>query len=205
MPMKEKYNGGHSMRANLVLITIFFTGIWVFFASTIEEKRYTINIDRKESGLSIKTRDISPTVGVRPDLDFGTFPLYFITNKGQVDKKALFYANASGYTLWITKEGLIFDSIRRQSKKVTPHHSTKPSTFHRNVSRLIFHNANTNPEIVPVKETIHRVNYFIGKDKSKWHCDVLTSQAVLYKKLYKNWKKRRSKKESKTKIKGCQR
>jgi hypothetical protein len=30
------------------------------------------------------------------------------------------------------------------------------------------------------------VNYFIGNDKSKWHCDVPTSQAVLYKSLYKD-------------------
>jgi|GEM_PF-552795 len=175
------------MRANLVLVTIFFTGICLSFASTIEQKRQTINI--KGSGLGIKTQDISPFVGVIPDMNFGTFPLYFITNKGQVNKKAMFYAKASRYTLWLTKEGLVFDSIRGQGEKATlPHspHPTQSSTIHRNVSRLFFLNANTNPEIVPVKKTTHRINYFIGNDKSKWHCDVLTSQAVLYKKLYKN-------------------
>ncbi|MCP4217333.1 MAG: hypothetical protein GY765_22000 [bacterium] len=30
------------------------------------------------------------------------------------------------------------------------------------------------------------MNYFIGKNKSKWFCDVPTSQAVLYKSLYRN-------------------
>jgi hypothetical protein len=40
--------------------------------------------------------------------------------------------------------------------------------------------------MVPVEETKLRVNYFKGNDQSKWHCDVPTSQAVLYKNLYKN-------------------
>ena len=50
----------------------------------------------------------------------------------------------------------------------------------------MFIGANKNPEIVPINKTQLRVNYFIGNDKSKWHCDVPTSQAVLYKNLYKN-------------------
>jgi len=40
--------------------------------------------------------------------------------------------------------------------------------------------------MVAVEETKLRVNYFKGKDKSQWHCDIPTSQAVLYKSLYKN-------------------
>jgi hypothetical protein len=40
--------------------------------------------------------------------------------------------------------------------------------------------------MVPVEEKKLRVNYFKGNDRSKWHCDVPTSGAVLYKNLYKN-------------------
>jgi hypothetical protein len=40
--------------------------------------------------------------------------------------------------------------------------------------------------MVPVDGAKLRINYFIGNDKSKWHCDVPTSMAVLYKNLYKN-------------------
>ena len=50
----------------------------------------------------------------------------------------------------------------------------------------MFIGANKNPEMVPVDETKLRVNYFKGNDPAKWHCDVPTSQAVLYKGLYKN-------------------
>ena len=135
---------------------------------------------------------------MRPDLNFGKFPLYFISNKGQVDKKARFYAKASRYTLWLTKEGLVFDSVKpsqveaevkgEEKSPYSPHspHSPHSTKLERDVSRLFFLNANKNPEMVSVDETKLRVNYFIGNDKSKWHCDVPTSQAVLYKNLYKN-------------------
>jgi hypothetical protein len=64
----------------------------------------------------------------------------------------MFYAKASRYTLWLTKEGLVFDSTRKKE----------------------------NPEIVPVKESKLKVNYFIGNDKAGWHCAVSTAMAVLY-------------------------
>jgi hypothetical protein len=47
------------------------------------------------------------------DMDFGKFPLYFISNKGQVHEKARFYAKTSRYTLWLTKKGLVFDSVKK--------------------------------------------------------------------------------------------
>ncbi|MCP5102091.1 MAG: hypothetical protein GY950_01865, partial [bacterium] len=113
---------------------------------------------------------------VKPDLNFGKFPLYFITNKGQVNKKARFYAKASRYTLWLTKEGLVFDSVMKEGRGDTA----------RDVSGLMFIGANKNPEIIPFETAKLKVNYFKGNNKSKWFCDVPTSRAVLYKNLYKN-------------------
>ena len=127
----------------------------------------------------MKLRDSQARQGtVQVDPDFGKFPLYFITNKGQVDKKARFYAKASRYTLWLTKEGLVFDSVKKTPPVLSGHS--------REVSRLFFLNANTDPVMLPMEEEKARVNYFKGNDRSKWHCDVPTSRAVLYKNLYKN-------------------
>ena len=52
-----------------------------------------------------------------PDVNFGNIPLYFIHNKGQVNKKALFYVKTPGYTLWVTVKSsgstrLILKSLR---------------------------------------------------------------------------------------------
>ena len=42
--------------------------------------------------------------------DYGNIPLYFIENQGQVAEQARFYAKTPGYTLWVTSNGLVFDS-----------------------------------------------------------------------------------------------
>ncbi|MHC5062148.1 MAG: SBBP repeat-containing protein, partial [Planctomycetota bacterium] len=131
----------------------------------------------------------------------------------------MFYAKTSRYTLWLIKEGLVFDSTRRsenpkseirnpkQTRDSNPQDSKQkqdrlsthkltnlpthqlansPTRFSRDVSRLLFVGANKNPEIVPFEEAKLRVNYFKGNDKSKWHHNVPTSRAVLYRNLYKN-------------------
>ncbi len=139
----------------------------------------------------------NPNLEMNPE--FGSIPLYFIPNEGQVNEKALFYAKTSRYTLWMTREGLVFDSSRKlesnfkgnkgkeelDSSKMS-RKDVQPEAFERDVSRLIFQNANKNPEIVPLELTEYRVNYFIGKNKSKWKTDISTSKRVLYKDLYKN-------------------
>lgn len=109
---------------------------------------------------------------VKPDLDFGAFPLYFTLNKGQVNQKARFYARASRYTLWLTNEGLVFDSASGNTR--------------RDVSRFIFLDALKDAAMVPLDESKLQVNYLKGKNKSNWYCNVSTSLAVLYKGLYKN-------------------
>ena len=150
--------------------------------------------------------------GVKPDIEFGKIPLYFVSNQGQVNKQAKFYAKAARCTLWMTKEGLVFDSFKKVEAEVeegtgrhTPpfghpsqegnnriHHSpnltysTHSPKMERDVSRLVFLDANRNPEISAIEPAKLKVNYFIGNDKSKWNCGVPTSMAVLYRRLYKN-------------------
>ncbi|MDD8025525.1 MAG: SBBP repeat-containing protein [Acidobacteriota bacterium] len=125
-------------------------------------------------------------------IDCGSIPLYFTANKGQVDGKALFYAKASRYTLWLTEEGLVFDSFKFERPEA-PAAGKGPSLrqemgksrkYERDVSRLVFLNASKHPEIVSVDGTALKVNYFIGNDPAKWHTAVPTSQAVLYKNIY---------------------
>jgi hypothetical protein len=204
-----------------VLIAVIITALCLISASASvnAEKMQEINA----LDLSVKPQDINPRGTVKPDLNFGKFPLYFIFNKGQVNEKAKFYAKASRYTLWLTKEGLVFDSFKKfkvkveveegketthpapsghpsqeddtprplrghpsqEGKSAVPHLTHSPK-LERDVSRLVFLDANKNLEMVAIEESKLKVNYFIGNDKSKWHCDVPTSQAVLYKNLYKD-------------------
>jgi len=156
---------------------------------------------RENSSLISKAQNLKGVEMVKPDMNFGNFPLYFTINKGQVNRKASFYAKTSKYTLWVTKEGFIFDRtfhtnheekskhkgfLNKRSGAEAPTPLKYPySTYMREVSRLDFLNANKNPKIIAINESRHIVNYFIGKNRSKWFRNVPTSQAILYKNLYK--------------------
>ncbi|MCP4217993.1 MAG: hypothetical protein GY765_25340 [bacterium] len=126
--------------------------------------------------------------GLKPEINFGNIPLYFIANKGQTDANAAFYAKTMHYTLWLTKSGLIFDYSRinkahgTKSEKINEY--PKETTIEHDVSRLNFLGASPNPEVVSLGEASLKVNYFRDKDPSKWRENVPTSAAVLYKELY---------------------
>ena len=118
---------------------------------------------------------------------YGKLPLYFIRHEGQIDKNVLFYAKAKSYTLWMTKEGLVFDSVITEKKELSKEPSTfNPDKYKRDVSRLIFLNSNPKTFVTSLDITEYKVNYFIGNDSSKWITDIPTSKAILYKELYSN-------------------
>lgn len=125
---------------------------------------------------------------------YGNLPLYFISNKGQVHKDALFYAKTPKYTLQLTKQGLVFDSLKKNKrepveKQKNPGHSASKNLsqqpeFKRCVSRLDFIDSKKNPLVIPIGMSDHRVHYFKGNDKSEWRTNLKTSRAVLYKNIY---------------------
>jgi hypothetical protein len=167
----------------LLLLLIFLS----FQASTTQ-----IHNPKVKKQEPVKSQSIAKNLQV--DLDYGKIPLYFIPNKGQVNDQALFYAKASRYTLWLTREGIVFDSIRKIGKQgaepelKVPDDRMKPeNTQHeRDVSRIRFLNAHKSPELVSVGMSEHKVNYFIGDDEKNWRRDMRTSRAVVYKEIYKN-------------------
>lgn len=121
-------------------------------------------------------------------------PIYFIPNRGQVNKEALFYAKARNYTIWLSKKGIIFDSavnlnIRTQNSIHTESENKRNEPLGtkkciRDISRLLFIGANINPEVVALDRARHRVNYLTGRDKAGWKINIPTSTAVLYREIY---------------------
>ena len=122
---------------------------------------------------------------------FGKTPLYFVPNKGQISGKARcyeYYAKTPHYILWITNEGLVFDRINEsQDQKLGDRQESGRNTgklLERDVSRLVFLNANKNTEILSLDVASHQVNYFIGNDPSRWQKGIATSKVILYKEIY---------------------
>lgn len=135
------------------------------------------------------SREILNTAGLVTNVDFGQIPLYFIPNRGQVHSKALFYAKTQNYTLWLTKDGLIFDrTMRKRDTDQETHarytHTLGKMRFKRDVSYLRFVGSHTKTEVAPIKTCEYRVNYLVGKNPGNWFKNIPTSQSVLYKNLY---------------------
>jgi hypothetical protein len=55
--------------------------------------------------------NINPRKAIAPG--FGKISFYFVPNKGQLNDKSKFYSNVSSYKLEMTREGLLFDIIRK--------------------------------------------------------------------------------------------
>jgi hypothetical protein len=169
------------MKKSILFIFLMLTGVWCVLVP---------GHAGKVPGM--KTTDRQTVIGedggkLRLDLNFGKLPLYFIENRGQVHPEAKFYVRASRYHLWLTGQGLVFDSIRTgQDENGRPERAEESSGYVRSVSRLLFLGADKNPLMVPVDRARLKVNYFIGNDPAGWHGAVPTSLAVLYKGLYRH-------------------
>lgn len=116
----------------------------------------------------------------------GSLPLSFIPNRGQFDSGALCAAKTSHYTLWVTENGLIFDSLKAASGDAQGRAflSGGGAALARQVTRLRFLNSGKAQRMVVQGETAHRVNYFIGDDPAGWRTNIPTSKAVLLGDLY---------------------
>ena len=155
-----------------ILFLVFLSFLFLFYsnAKSFSKNGYNIKSLIKTENINLKSAY---------NISSSKIPIYFIQNNGQFNKKALFYARTSKYFIWITKKGLIFDSVRKNKIK-----NQKKYQYKRDVSRLLFKGANKSPQIVPIDKTKYRVNYFTGKDKSKWKTGISTSKAVVYKNIY---------------------
>jgi hypothetical protein len=167
---------------------IFKLRIWFFFFLF----GLILNGHGPEARSEIPRSAVIPAQKFRlePAADFGKIPLYFIPNRGQADEEALFYARTPGYTLWVTRGGLVFDCLKSRSRgdlpgrPVTVPGSRRLKKMSREVSRLMFIGSNREVPVVAVEPASHRVNVLRGDNPAGWKAGISTSLAVVYRELY---------------------
>ncbi|MCP4667782.1 MAG: hypothetical protein GY849_15620 [Deltaproteobacteria bacterium] len=122
---------------------------------------------------------------------YGKLPLYFIENRGQVDKEVLFYAKLSNQTIYFTRDRVVFDLIRRQEAKGRKREPEKQGTAdkrqqtaERLVFSLLIKGAGKGASVKGVDKQKHRANYFVGK-KDNWKTSIATYRGIIYKEIYK--------------------
>jgi hypothetical protein len=138
------------------------------------------------------TAQISPGVGTLQrapvNSSYGTPPLTFEPNQGQIGPQAKFLARGPGYSVFLTTGGMVLSL--RPASVVTPLTTAgTPSAKSNKRPPLItlqfkLLGANPSPEIVGEDQQLGRVNYFIGNDPARWHRNLPTYARVRYKNVY---------------------
>jgi hypothetical protein len=130
--------------------------------------------------------------------NYGRLPLYFIENRGQVDKQVKFYAQRQGYALFFTEKNIVF----------TLQPASKRQENYLRENRILYKNAKKGQKLeeagsqeaiavrispLGISRTVDlvstdpqkgRVNYFIGDDPATWQTGITTFKAVVYREAY---------------------
>jgi len=107
--------------------------------------------------------------------EVGAIQIPFITNTGQVDEAALFYANTFSGSVFITKEGQIVYSLPQEDKE-------EPGDDGVALYETLVGSRDAAVEGESQTQTI--VNYFKGKDAAKWQQYVPTYDAISLGEVY---------------------
>jgi hypothetical protein len=117
-----------------------------------------------------------------PNTQYGNLPLMFEANQGQLSSKVNFIARGPGYHAFLTSEGMVL-SLRGTSAPTRPTDAgVGPSDRAILWFRLLGAAKNSPP--VGENQQSGSVNYFVGRNPSKWQRNVPTYAQVRYKNIY---------------------
>ncbi len=118
--------------------------------------------------------------------NYGRLPMTFEVNQGQSAGTVKFLARGHGYSAFLTTGGMVLNLRTSQPGVVSKNANGPAANPHTSSTTLQFHlvGANANPVVVGEDLQPGRVNYFFGKDRTKWHTNVPTYGKVRYKNVY---------------------
>ncbi len=130
---------------------------------------------------------------------YGSVPLSFCENNGQVDNKIMYSASGSGTDIYFAPEGATF-ILRKKNKlsknafsrypvdELLPSMSDPPVTQERLYEsyavKLNFLNSNNDIEVIGEERLPWRNNYFIGNDPSLWRTNIPNFRKIRYSEIY---------------------
>ncbi len=116
-------------------------------------------------------------------LNYAALPLTFEANQGQTSSPVRFLSRGRGYTAFLTAGGMVLSLRPNQPLKVQPAANGSRQTLSTTLQFKLV-GAARNPAVVGEDPQIGKVNYFIGRDPSKWRTNVPTYAQVRYKNIY---------------------
>ncbi len=132
----------------------------------------------------------------------GSVPLMFEANQGQIDSQVKFLSHGDGYSIFLTAGGMVLalpTSDATPPKKASVLEPNRVWAGHSalrqqenigrrnrksNILTIDLVGAASNPAIVGEEPLVTKVNYFIGRDPSKWRRNVPTYGTIRYRNVY---------------------
>ncbi len=106
---------------------------------------------------------------VSPRPSIPALPLYFVENHGQTAGEVRFYEQGQGHTTFFTPGGLVFSLAGGHGPQVV---------------RISFEGGRKSPDLVAEGPLETKVNYFKGRDASRWYSDIPVYRALWYRDVY---------------------
>jgi hypothetical protein len=140
----------------------------------------------KAAGMSAAA--VTPVDTQKVAAQYGKLPMSFEPNQGQSAPQVKFVSRGQGYQLFLTGDEAVM-AVRNATKRK----NVSPKLAHRMPAReasqfavvsMKLDGANTNAAVTGASQLPGKVNYFIGKDASKWRTDIPTYAQVKYAGIY---------------------
>jgi hypothetical protein len=112
---------------------------------------------------------------IKVSQSYGELPLYFIENKGQLDKNVMYYEKSQGHQMFFTGEGIYF-ILEQKRKEISQQSMVKLTPL------------NMRQEINITAEDLQegKVSYFLGNDPTQWKTNIPIYKKVVYPEAYPN-------------------
>ena len=165
--------------------------IFIFSISAISSSGI---VDRKGNSNSPSLNVETNQTHIKVDQNYGKMPLYFIPNKGQMNKQVAFYIQGKDKTLYFTPEGVTYSLNATDSQGLVlknPPLDPGKTFDKKDVSKIskrwvvkhefIGANKNIKPECLEQSETT--ISYFKGK-KEDWKTGLQGASKIIYRNLW---------------------
>ena len=146
---------------------------------------------------SIPTNPVSAGETAVAARAYGRLPLYFIANLGQVNGKVAFYETGSGHTTFFTRKGIVLGLKNWESKPYPIRHEAagsrtlslksparRAARVRTSYLRIGMLGMSKEVQVVPENPQQGKVNFFIGNDRHRWHTNIPTYRAILYRNAF---------------------
>ena len=158
------------------------------------------NQELLSQSLALSSSQVDAATKAKVQRDFGKMPLYFIENRGQLDKRVSYYVQGKNISVYFTPEGLTYvlngtqnkkkDSVtgsknlmRQVSLNASETNGGAETAPQRRVLKLDFVGANRGVKPKGVEQNEAVISYFKGP-KEQWKTGLKTYNKIVYEDLW---------------------